>query len=62
MLTKAAPSIDALTPTVELLTDTVSALSSVMSPLGGFLPRRRPARPSEAPRPVRSERVIEGER
>lgn len=62
MLTKAAPSIDALTPTVELLTDTVSALSSVMSPLGGFLPRRRPARPSGSPRPARSERVIEGER
>lgn len=61
VLTKAAPSIDALTPTVELLTDTVSALSSVMGPLGGFLPRRRPSRPSSSPRPVRSERVIDGE-
>ncbi|TDZ46253.1 hypothetical protein [Mycobacteroides franklinii] len=59
VLTKAAPSIDALTPTVELLTDTVSALSSVISPLGGFLPRLRPSRPSSAPRPVRSERVID---
>ncbi|WP_164909648.1 hypothetical protein [Mycobacteroides franklinii] len=59
VLTKAAPSIDALTPTVELLTDTVSALSSVISPLGGFLPRLRPSRPSSAPRPVRSERIID---
>ncbi|AKC37771.1 Uncharacterised protein [Mycolicibacterium phlei] len=58
---KVAPNIDALTPTIELLTDTVSALSSVVGPLGGFLPRRRPSRPSGSPRPIRSERVIEGE-